>query len=232
MALIIGRVPGAPHGTRVFASALLLGLALLAPATASASSIQFVGATTGCFEAGCDNFNETAMNSAFGLTFDGVNPFDVTTNETGDVTNILLGSFTRENDRVSDELTPLSFTLQVAFSAPDTFGAGPLFASITGTTPGGGGALNVDFSQDWQTLAFFGPGGNGSFEFRVLNDPQVTMNGSSSLLGEIRNASLSLTEDVAPPAAVPEPASLVLLATGLAVTVWRARHARVRRQQQ
>lgn len=228
MTVAIGRVPAA-RTLHFGVCALLLGVGLLAPVPASATSIQFVGTTTGCFGAGCGTFTDIATNPTFGLTFDGIDPFDVTTAADGTASGIVLGSFTRGNVNVSSGLAPLPFTLQVAFSLPGDVSDAAVFASIAGTNPGGGGPLNVNFDNAWQTLSFSGPGGAGTFDFRVSGDPEVNKNGAATLFGEIRGVSYLTTQDVLPPQ-VPEPTSLVLLSSGLALAASRARRARARRR--
>ena len=193
-------------------------------ATASASSIQVSGSTAGCFGAGCDTFGSTTSNGTFGLTFSGVD-FDVFTDDLGLASNLLLGSFARGNVNVSSSTTSLPFTLQIVFSLPTGIGSDePLTALISGTNQGGGGALDIDFDNDWQLVNFTNGQGSGSFEFAVTEDLDVNKNGSEEVHGGIRNASftpaVSIQESVA---TVPEPASIAMFGLGLLLVANRAR---------
>jgi hypothetical protein len=85
------------------------------------------------------DFNMTVSDATSGLTFSGVNPFDVLL-PPGATTTFNLGTFNRERTNVSSNLDPLAFTLQLMLTLPAVIGTGPstLFtSSIHGTTPGG-----------------------------------------------------------------------------------------------
>jgi len=219
--------------TRRLSVAVLFATALTST-SASASSIQLIGEATGCFGSGCATFTDIASDSTFGLTFDGVSPFALTTDDS-EVLSVLLGTFTRDSINVSSDLAPLPFTLQLAFSSP-TAQNGIFVASITGWSPGGGGPLTVDFNPGWQTLSFAGENGEETIDFRVVNDRWVTKNGDSRLIGEIRNTAAAFPggfdADVVGENRViptPEPTTLILFGSGLAFTAWGARRANTRR---
>lgn len=191
----------------------------------SASPItEIEGSTQGCFETGCGTFGIDATNATYGLTFTGVIGFEAFTDSSGVANDIMLGTLSRANVNVPDSTPPLDFSLAVAFSLPLGIAGDPLstlVAIIQGTSVGGGGPLDVDFNNAWQLLSFSNVSGNGSFEFAVLGDPELTKNGDRAILGAVRNLTFAASESVNAVAAVPEPSTLILLGTGLAAAIRR-----------
>jgi hypothetical protein len=192
-------------------------------APAAATPIEVNGATSGCFGTSCVP-GWTDTNLLFGLSFIGVDPFDAWTDEAGDASGILLGTLSRGNVNVSSSLSALPFTLQVVFDLPSAGGDGLFTALITGTAPGGGGPLNVNFDNAWHLITYGDGSGGGSFEFAVTGDPSVNKNGSAPIYGTIRNASyVPIVEQDETTAAVPEPASIFLFGAGMLLVARRMR---------
>jgi hypothetical protein len=197
---------------------------------AEASSITVSGSTLGCFGTGCSTFVLTPYSGVTNdLTFHGVSSFSVATDLAGSG-SFTLGSFGRGNTQVDDTTAPLAFSLQVTFTVPVGIGGTPssFTAIITGTTPGGGGAELVNFNNSFQTFTYSNASGSGSFDFAVSNDPLVTKNTTTAtipLFGAIQNATFNPAVGADPnaAAAVPEPGSLLLLATGLTAVGLRVR---------
>jgi hypothetical protein len=187
------------------------GAALAAPSSARADEVFFAGSTAGAFNGGAPG----ASSSILTLTYNNSNFAGTTSGgflaigaspAGGNFNN--LGSFTLGPDGGS--FIGNTFQLQVTFTAPPGIaGANPstYTAFVVGSvgSDNNGGVL-VDFDNTVRTFAFSNGTTSGTFTFQV-NDVSVNSGKTVAVTGQI----LSATQTT-----VPEPASMTLLATGLA----------------
>ena len=197
--------------------ARLLGISLVgaafvaAPASARADEVFFAGSTRGAFNgaplSGGAVFQGLVFNNAgfAGTTSAG---FLAIGAEAGDPNFNNLGSISLSGSAAS--YTGNTFQLQVTFTAPPgiTGGNPATFQAmlIGNVTSADNGGVLFDFDNDVRTFTFGSGATAGSFTFQV-NDVSVNPGKTVAITGQI----LSATQTT-----VPEPASMTLLATGLA----------------
>jgi hypothetical protein len=185
---------------------------------ARAGEITVAGTTGGCF--GCTPPGGTTGQSQtatlLGLTYRG-SAFNVTTsngfvgvgNTPTPPTNFNnLGSFTLSS--APNNYNGNTFTLRVEFSLPPGTapGSGIYTADLIGTVSGTNiGGVQITFANPTQSFIFNG----GTFTLTVNNLAITGGQGPVALTGNIRGSS------------VPEPATLLLLGTGLAGVASRLR---------
>ncbi len=196
---------------------LLITLALSTGVASASSILDYQVTTAACFN--CTTAGPfTDITSYSGYIFDGTMS-NGTTDAAGNAT-VSLGTLTRNNVNYSDSQAGSDFVLQVTFLNPLGISSGTdeFVATIVGTQ-GNPGTLN--FANALRTYTFTNQSGTGSFDFRVNDILDLNKNAWVYLTGNIQNVTFTSTGvgDLAgDPAAVPEPASLVLLGSGLLFT--------------
>jgi hypothetical protein len=193
---------------------LAMSIALLAifgaAQIAKADPVTVSGTSSGTVTGTAANF----------LTFTGNNFTATTANGVGSFSGAdRIGTFVLASSAAN---TPVSgnFTLNLTFTAPSGIAGGQAAtytATVSGTisTPNVGG-VQIVFDNPIQTFTFANASGSGSFSIEL---PKVFVQS-----GDTANLTAGLTGNQT--AAVPEPATMILLGTGLAGVAARIRKRR------
>ena len=219
-------------------AAVALAVFAVGQSATRADEVFIAGFTNGCFGAGCapaasDTEGGLTYNNSsfFGTTAGGFRGLGGNPNPGGNVNN--LGSISLSN---VPETYNTPFTLQVTFTAPQGINgsnSATFTANITGVVRSdNSGGVFVDFNNNAILFTFNDPNceadptggvpgqqttcGTGQFFFSV-NDTSIDPGQTVSITGQITGAQQTV---------IPEPATMILLGTGLSAVAAGVRRRR------
>jgi hypothetical protein len=206
----------------VLAASLIAALGLIG----TAQAVLFSGNTNTSSPTAIDSFL-TYTSTSFSNINVPIGPGPTNLTDLGNFTlNVCSGINCNENFGIQDGLT--DFTLRITFTDPILSGGAMTFAAdVFGTISRSGNSnnighsslLTIDLDNTAHHFTYSNAFGSGGFDFSV-NDPAPYTAASQfgnrrTLTGQIANLNFTPSESLLA-AAVPEPASLLLLAVGLA----------------